>query len=99
MVKKLTKETCQEWKQTDRTKNPLTDQMLNDSLKKILLTRCNELLKEPRTLSMSPNTLIKAAEKSIFNHKISPSNSASDLPFSTLFNRNRRYERKSSILI
>ena len=34
MVKKLTKETCQEWKQTDRTKNPLTDQMLNDSLKK-----------------------------------------------------------------
>ena len=78
MVKKLTKETCQEWKQTDRTKNPLTYQMLNDSLKKILLTRCNELLKEPRTLSMSPNTLIKAAEKSIFNHKISPSNSASE---------------------
>ena len=39
MVKKLTKQTCQEWKQTDRTKNPLTNKQLNDRLKKILLTR------------------------------------------------------------
>ena len=81
VVKKLTIETCEKWKKTNRTKNPLTKQKLNNSLKEILLTRCNELLNEPRTSSISPNTLIKAAEKSIFNHKIAPSNSASNSAF------------------
>ena len=81
VVKKLTIKNCEEWKNTDKTKNPLTDKKLNKSLTKILLTRCNELLNEPRTSSMSPNTLIEAAEKSIFNHKITPSNAASKPAF------------------
>ena len=76
--KELTKQTCQEWKKTDRTKNPLTNKQLNDRLKQIVLKRCNELLQDSSvSSSYSPDTLIKAAEKSVFKHRISPSKSAS----------------------
>ena len=81
MSKELTKQTCQEWKQTDRTKNPLTNKQLNDHLKQIVLKRCNELLQDSSvSSSYSPDTLIKAAEKSVFKHRISPSKSTSSSP-------------------
>ena len=81
MSKKLTKQTCQEWKKTDRTKNPLTNKQLNDRLKQIVLKKCNELLQDSSvSSSYSPDTLIKAAEKSVFKHRISPSKSASTSP-------------------
>ena len=49
----LTKETCKKWKRTDRTKNPLTNQNLNDRLKKVVSKRCNELLQDSTTSSFS----------------------------------------------
>jgi len=73
MLNKLTSQTCKEWKQTDKTKNPLTGKQLNDSLIKILSKRCEELLQETSSSSYSPDTLIKAVEKHIFKNKISPS--------------------------
>lgn len=87
MINKLTRDICQEWYATNRTKNPLSGKQLDDSLKKIVLKRCDEFLKDPsnsKSTSFSPDALISAAEKHIFKHKISHSKSSTRTPKSSI---------------
>ena len=69
MTKKLTTQICEEWKKSDRSKNPLTGKTLRKNLKKILSNRCNELLQESsKSPSFSYQSLMKVADKIFFKN-------------------------------
>ena len=69
MCKILTKQICENWITTDKTKNPLTGKYLDYSLKKIILKRCTELELIDDNSSYSNDILISTANKYIFNIK------------------------------
>ena len=85
MTKKLTTQICEEWKKSDRSKNPLTGKTLRKNLKKILSNRCNELLQESsKSPSFSYQSLMKVADKIYFkNSKSSPRSSSKSSSYSS----------------